>query len=201
MKSLGKIFLASTFAISIIVLVMALTEEDFKNRRDSSSIGRTSALRIGFIAISDSPILGYGSWGQGTKKYADMLNKETRIEQRQLRQGNYQQGNIFMAHSQILQSWMEGGIFAAQLFIYYGYKILVSLRILIIRRRFDYMTPFYSFFLISAFWGLFMSPYAGSHRLNISLAIAVICAISVENTIENRKNSLESNKMLFNSFQ
>ena len=199
-KSVAKILFACTFAISIIILVMSLTDEDFGNRRDTSSLGRTTALRIGLIAISDSPIIGYGSWGEGTKKYADMLFKETRIELRQLGQSNYQRGNTFMAHSQILQSWMEGGIFAAQLFIFYGYKTLASLKIIILKRRFDYMTPFYCFFLISAFWGLFMSPYAGSHRLSIALAIAVICAIHVESTIENRKSGVDSKMMFNNSF-
>lgn len=180
LKGLGKIILAGGIGIYLVISIMAKTEEDFGNRRDMSSLSRAAALRIGVIAIMDSPILGYGSWGEGTKKYAAMLYKETQSDMRELGASNLHQGTTFLAHSQILQSWMEGGILAAQLFIYYGYQILASLKTTILRRRLDYMTRFYCYFLISAFWGLFMNPYSGSHRLGIAFAIAIICAINTE---------------------
>jgi|CXWL01.1.fsa_nt_gi hypothetical protein len=179
-KSLTKIIVAGSIAVLIILSVLAQTDEDFSSRRDISSIGRFAALRIAVIAISDSPILGFGSWGEGTKKYAAMLYMETQNEIHRLGQNNYHQRGTFMAHSQILQSWMEGGIFAAQLFIYYGYQILASLKKIILSRRLDYMTTFYCFLLLGAFWGLFMSPYSGGHRLGIAIAIAIICAVNVE---------------------
>lgn len=189
-KSVAKVFLASAIAISIIVLVQAQTNEDYSDRRNISSIERFAGLRIAVIAIIDSPILGFGSWGEGTQKYATMIYKETQNEIRQLGQNNYQQEKFFLAHSQILQSWMEGGIFAAQLFIYFGYQLLVSLKKIILTRRYDYMSPFYCFFLIMGFWNLFMSPYSGSHRLGIAIAVAIICVINVESSWEKPKNSL-----------
>ena len=179
-KGFIKFFLVGGIAIWLIMLIMAETSGEFNNRRDISSIARFAALKIAVIAIIDSPILGFGSWGEGTKKYAEMLYNETQSDIHQLGQNDYRQGSTFLAHSQILQSWMEGGIFAVQLFIYYGYKILVTLKKIIFTRRLDYMTQFYCFFLISAFWAVLMSPYAGIHRLGIAIAIAIICTLNVE---------------------
>ncbi len=183
-KSLTNIVIAGTIAISLIMLVLTQTNEGYSDRRDVSSLSRFAALRIGVTAITDSPVIGFGSWGEGTQKYAAMLYKETQSELRELGQSNVHQSQSFMAHSQILQIWMEGGIFAAQLFIYYGYQLLISLKKTILTRRFDYMSPFYCFLLIMGLWNLFMSPYAGSHRLNIAIAIAIICAINAENSTE-----------------
>ena len=195
-KGLAKIILAGCIGIYLVISIMALTQEDFGARRDMSSIGRAAALRIGLIAIMDSPIIGYGSWGEGTKKYATMLFKETESDMRELGARNLHQGKTFLAHSQVVQSWMEGGILAAQLFIYYGYKILAALKIILLKRRLDYMTGFYSYFLISAFWGLFMNPYAGIHRLGIAFSIAIICTINVELTKKINSLSAKNNVRL-----
>jgi len=192
-KSLVNIVIAGTIAASLILIVLSQTNEGNSNRRDISSIGRFAALRIGVIAISDSPILGYGSWGEGTQKYANMLYKEIQGKLRELGQNNVPEGNFFLAHSQILQIWIEGGIFAEQLFVFYGYQLLGTLKKIILTRRFDYMSPFYCFLLLIACWHLIMSPYSGSHRLIISIAIAVICAVHAETSMKQSKNSQRDN--------
>jgi hypothetical protein len=199
-KSLANIFIVGIIATLLIVIVLAQTNEGNSNRRDSSSLGRFAALRIGVIAISDSPILGYGSWGEGTKKYAHMLHLEIEAKLHELGQNNVPEGDFFLAHSQILQVWIEGGIFAEQLFLFYGYQIIVALKKTIFTRRFDYLSPFYCFYLLMSFWSLFMSPYNGGHRLGIAISIAIICALNTESTNERRKNNLNSNRTVKNSF-
>lgn len=195
LTSVVNIIVAASFAVIIVLYIMIRTNEDYSARRDISTLGRTVSLRVALIAIRDSPIIGYGSWGEGTKEYAAMLYKETKKEYLRLGQSNIHKGNTFLAHSQLLQSWMEGGILAAQFFIFYGYQILSTLKYIIINRRYDYISTLYCFFLIGSFWDLFMSPYNGIHRLNIAIAISIICAVSVEKTIE-RKINVASNETL-----
>lgn len=182
LKSLLRITIISLFVILIIfaILVQTNDNEAYSSRRASSSIGRFAAIKIAVIAISDSPVLGFGSWGEGTKKYADMLYNEIHNDLEQLGRSNLKKGNAFLAHSQILQAWMEGGILAAQLFIFYGIQMTLSIKKVIFNRHFDYMTTFYCFILISGLWALIMSPYGGIHRLNIGLAVAATIAVKIE---------------------
>ncbi|MCQ8119700.1 O-antigen ligase family protein [Methylomonas rosea] len=177
-KVLLNIALSGAILFSIVVSVLEQTDQEFSARREASSLSRFAAIKIALIAIGDSPIIGYGSWGEGTKKYADMLYEQTVREQREVRQSNIRRGKSFLAHSQILQSWMEGGILAVQLFMFYGFQLLVALKNLITIRRLDYVYLIYGFFMLISLWHLFMSPYSGNHRVNIAIAIAIICAVN-----------------------
>ncbi len=185
-KVLFNIILSAAILVSTVVTVLEQTNQEYSARREASSLSRFAAINIALIAISDSPFIGYGSWGEGTKKYADMLYEQTVREQREVRQSNIRRGKSFLAHSQILQSWMEGGILAAQLFAFYGFQLLMALKYIITIRRIDYVYLVYGFFMLISLWHLFMSPYSGSHRLNIAVAAAIVCAIHVEGSAKNK---------------
>lgn len=179
-KSLTTIFVAGAIVISIILIALTQTDDEYSNRRGESNTGRFGAIKIGIIAISDSPLLGFGSWGEGTKKYATMYQKETDRELRQLGQSNIRHSQSFMAHSQILQSWMEGGILAAFFFLFFGYHLITSMKRVAFDRPLDYLTLLFTMILFTSAWHLVMSPYAGSQRLAIAMAIAIICVLKIE---------------------
>ena len=175
-----RIIVAAGLVLSTLLYVLNLTQDEFGDRRSSSNVGRFAALQISIEAIGDSPLLGYGSWGEGTEKYAHKLYKETEDEVRASGKSNYVESEVFLSHSQILQSWMEGGVFAAMFFIYFGWQAFIGLRNIVLTRSLDYLTPLYSLFLLSSGWHLLMSPFSGGHRLQIALSISIICLLHLE---------------------
>lgn len=177
-SAMFRILVAAGLVVAFLITLMIQTEDEFSNRRASSSEGRFTALSIGLTAVTDSPFIGYGSWGEGTKKYADMYYNEMAPEMRRLgRIGTLHRSDIFRPHSQILQAWIEGGMLAGAFFIFLGYQLFVGIKELVLSRRLDSFTSLYVFLLVLSFWHLIMSPYSGSHRLLIALAIAVLCLI------------------------
>ncbi|ANE53882.1 O-antigen ligase family protein [Methylomonas sp. DH-1] len=183
-KVLFNMILSAAILVSTVVTVLEQTNQEYSARREASSLSRFAAIKIALIAIGDSPFIGYGSWGEGTKKYADMLYEQTVREQREVRQSNIRRGKSFLAHSQMLQSWMEGGILAAQLFAFYGFQLLIGLKRIVTLKKLDYVYQVYGYFALIGFWNLFMSPYSGSHRLNIAVAMAILCAVKIESVLK-----------------
>lgn len=175
-----RILITGVLALSLLLTILNVTQEDHGDRRNWSNIGRFAAIRISIEAIIESPIIGYGSWGEGTEKFADQLYDEIAADLINSGQSNYQKSTLFLSHSQILQAWMEGGVFAAIFFILFGYQLFKGLRITVFNRQLDYATPLYFYLLLQSFWHLIMSPYSGPHRITIALSIAVLCAIRME---------------------
>ena len=137
-------------------------------------------MGIGISAISESPLIGYGSWGEGTGEFADKLYKELASEMYDLGLSNWRRSDIFTPHSQLLQSWMEGGLLAAAFFIFLGYQLYLGLKYVFFNKNLDHFVPLYSYFLVLDAWHLIMSPYSGSHRIFIALAIAILCSLRLE---------------------
>lgn len=180
--SFPAVFKIATVGSVLIMLIMTLlsqTQGEFSDRRDVSSSSRLTALRVGVVAIGDSPILGHGSWGEGTEEYADMVYEDMKKKMAELGR-DYHKGEIFRPHSQIIQSWMEGGLFAAAFFIFLGYQLIIGLKEVVLSRQLDYLSPLYVFLLLSSIWHLLLSPYGGGHRLQIAMGIMVICLLYVE---------------------
>lgn len=180
-KAVFRIVLSSVLVITVLLTLMENTESEFSNRRDSSSTGRFAALSVGLVAITDSPVLGHGSWGHGTEKYAEMIYHKLLPKMIELgRDRQWEKSDRFRPHSQILQTWIEGGIFAVTFFIIFGYQLYLGLTYLILFRRVDYFTPLYSFLLITSSWHLLMSPYGGNHRIPIAISISILCILAME---------------------
>lgn len=176
-----RVLIGLVAVITVTLLFLNITEKNFEDRRNKSNISRLAAIDISIKAISNSPLLGYGSWGHGTEEYANLLYQETRNELRGSGSINVQRGEVFLSHSQIFQAWMEGGILAAIFFIYFGYKLFQALKYIYVRGVSSINASLSLYFIIIASWNLVMSPYGSQHRLNIALAIAVICILRKEN--------------------
>jgi O-antigen ligase len=170
-----RLLAVGTLLLVVLLVAVAKTQTTYGDRRDQSNTDRFTALAISLRAITKSPVIGYGSWGQGTDAYAEDLERSLIASGQQSFRTD-----IFVAHSQLLQSWMEGGLFAATFFIVYGYYLLRNLLYVSLQRRADGLTPLFAFVLTMATWHLFMSPFGGDHRLQIAVGIAVICALEKE---------------------
>jgi O-antigen ligase len=169
-------------AVFAIKTTLEMTNGNMNARRQESSIVRYAALSIGIQAIMDSPVFGSGSWGNGTEKYAKEFYEITHGQIQELEHhSNAVQSKAFVAHSQLLQAWMEGGIFAAAFFIFYGYQLIKSLKFVFFQISINSYSAIYGFNLIMGFWDLFMTPFAGGARLLISCTMAVTLCLNYQN--------------------
>lgn len=182
-RTLPLLLLAGIAVAIVANWLLNASNEDNQLRRSVSNISRFAALRVGTIAIIDSPVLGYGSWGQGTEKYAEMLYEDTVGEMISEDAGDMlHRGHAFTAHSQLIQAWMEGGVLAASFFLAYMFHLLRGLIRCMYVRPADYLTPIILFILCGNLWAALMSPFLGSQRISIALAVAVITMLATERT-------------------
>ncbi len=176
--------------VGVAVLAFAATwllqqsEEDHSARRAVSDISRFAALRIGAEAVLDSPIVGYGSWGQGTRKYAERYYDEV-IDDLNAADPEMQmsRGGYFTAHSQLIQAWMEGGMFAGGFFLTYIWLLARALIQCVRIRPVDYLMPVIVFVAVTNLWDSIMSPFLGLSRISLAMAIAAIIVIVTERRV------------------
>ncbi len=177
-KSL-RLLIAGGLAGALVMTTLALTESGYSNnRRAESNAGRSAAIEVGLIAISRSPLLGYGSWTED-RELAELYLKHY-LEKRGVRDPNADAGRHFSPHSQILQSWVEGGILGAVFFMVLGYQLLRSVKWAALARPVDTLTPLVVYLLFSCAWNLFMSPFSAPHRIQIALGAAVLVLMDSE---------------------
>ncbi|MCX7101577.1 MAG: hypothetical protein NTX38_08810 [Methylobacter sp.] len=175
-KILPVLFIGG-LAIFAIKTTLEISSDKMETRRATSSLGRFAAINIGIKAIIDSPLIGTGSWGNNTEKYAKELYDSTKDDMRELGQQYHSEGKAFLAHSQIIQAWMEGGLLSASFFIFYGYLLFKSVYIVFIKIPINKYTALYGFNSILGFWHLFMSPFGGDHRIDIACCVAISISI------------------------
>lgn len=172
-----KLFTACTIAAAIVGGALYATQDDFKQRREGSNVGREAGLLVAMRGVIESPIIGYGSWPTDPR-LVSLFQEEVAEEGR-----NYAESarvKVFTAHSQGLQAWIEGGVLAALFFIYYGIRLVATVSYVALRRPTDGYLPVFLLFLIYDTWHLFMSPFSGPTRLPIAVGVAIICMCALE---------------------
>ena len=163
-----------------------LANNNQTDRQTMSTVGRIAALKIGARAIMASPVVGYGSWGQGSRDYANELYDELSTSSQVRDAGATElvsREATFSPHSQLLQAWMEGGLLAAAFFFICLVGTLRSLYFLVRSRPKDYLTPVALLVLLTGLWNILMSPFLGVHRLDIAVLVAMISLIRHQQTL------------------
>ena len=177
-KSL-KALVATALAGIVVLAALSASESDYSaQRRAQSDAGRSAAIEVGLIAIGRSPVTGYGSWTEN-RELAQMYLARY-LEKRGMRDPDADVGRHFTPHSQILQSWVEGGMLGAAFFLVLGYLLLRSVKWAILARPVDMLTPLILYLLSSCAWNLFMSPFSAPHRIHIALGAAVLVLVNRE---------------------
>jgi hypothetical protein len=172
-----QLVVVCTAAGGILGGAMLATSDEFAKRREQSNVGRSVGIKVAAVAISDSPLIGYGSWPMDARLVN--LYYQSMEETGQFSPGE-QRGAIFTAHSQVLQGWVEGGLLGALFWFFYGYGLVRSGWFVVMRRPLDAYTPAFLFFLIYDLWALFMSGFSGPTRLPIAVGVVMICICSAE---------------------
>jgi O-antigen ligase len=174
-----KAVLAGGLAGMMVLVALALTESEYASqRREQSNAGRGAAFEVGLIAIGRSPLLGYGSWTED-RELAEMYMARY-LDKRGYRDPNADAGRRFAPHSQILQSWVEGGVLGAALFLVLGYQLIRSAKWAALVRPVDLLTPLILYLLFSCSWNLLMSPFSAPHRIQIALGAAILVLLAQE---------------------
>ncbi len=177
-STLRRVALPLSLGALAVAVGFALTQDEFGHRRDHSSLGRYLSFTLGLKAIAESPLIGYGSWSD---------NKEISREQEDimLRElGNAAaapiRGRGFSPHSQILQSWYEGGLLGAVFFLALGHALYRQLGFVLLRRAVDGLSGLLVYMSLTGAWHLFMSPFLGEHRLRIALTAGTLLILAGE---------------------
>ncbi len=176
-----KVGVLGAFGLVLAFQVLSLTENDWtEQRRGSSDFTREAGVRFGLHAISESPLIGYGSWAN-SPTLAAIANQEIRAQEaRSGMNSPIELGRGMHTHSQILQGWVEGGIFGAALFLVMALMLPITLAFTILKRPGDMLTPALLFVLSFQLWHLFASPLGSNVRLFFALAMALIVLASFE---------------------
>lgn len=156
---------------------MWATHDDFSKRREQSNAGRSAGLTVAAWAVAESPVIGYGSWPADPRLvnfYYQELEDSGQVFH------NEPRGELFIAHSQILQGWVEGGLLGALFWFFYGYWLIRAASYVVMVRQADAYLPVFSFILIYDLWHLVMSPFSGPTRLPIAVGVTVICVCAAE---------------------
>jgi hypothetical protein len=172
-----KLFSACLIAAAVVGAALYATSDEFGKRREGSNIGREAGLIVALHGVVESPIIGYGSWPTDPRLVSLFENQ---VAEEGGDRGESASVQVFTAHSQALQAWVEGGVLAVVFFFYYGMRLFACGFWVGLKRRPDGHLPVLLLFLSYNAWSLFMSPFSGATRVPLALGVAMICMCALE---------------------
>jgi hypothetical protein len=164
--------LLSAFAVNAM---LDETHDRFGRRQLGSNEMRYAAILTAMQTINSHPWLGIGSWKTdfeaANRHRANVINAG----------GTYDgESSNQSGHSQLVQTWLEGGPLAALAFFYLLWRMLVSLW-WTLSRPVDRFLAFATFALLNGVWSCLFSPFLGADiRINAAVAIYVCIVLAKE---------------------
>lgn len=180
-RALPKLIISFGLIFTLLSVAYSFSQDSYANRRDESNSIRSAAYIVSLQAIAESPLIGHGSWAKDSQlasRYVDIITAEAGTRRSQYK--DQLREELIPAHSQILQSWVEGGILGTIFFAYFGFKHIRGIRFCVIERPFDRFTALFLFLLISSFWAVFASPFGGNQRIYVAISVAILCVLERE---------------------
>lgn len=180
-SSLSVLQIATVSLVGLALVYVLYRDSDvlYHGRRQDSNAYRKSGIVTALAAISSAPLLGSGSWSHESE--FQMLFQQSLADEGTRLTAPYE------AHSQLLQSWYEGGLLATVFLLYLGFELGRSSLYIFRRRPPDDLTLLYSFFLFLASWDLLMSPFAGWLRLRISIVATIVLLLHREHARQKQR--------------
>lgn len=139
-------------------------------------IAGRSEILISSQAISDSPILGHGSWAQSIPYYYAYLGLLDAMG-RSINWDYIDSKDTFLipAHSLLLQAWVFHGLFGA---FFWFYVFFIALRALGLNLTGERMlSPIEVIIIVALIWDIFFSPFGQARRCIEAIYIVVACLI------------------------
>ena len=167
--SLAITALVACSVVAVFADYYIRSDAEYRARRAASNGIRLAGWVTAVQAISESPVVGHGSWASPP----ELLDRfEQRIAdwtgRRNLRPPEY--AHIFDVHSALLQSWYEGGALGAVLFLYAAFALVRGLQLGMAAPDRSQTATYYVWAL--ALWHLLFSPFSGTHRMVLAFAVA-----------------------------
>lgn len=191
--TLTKMAVAAAIGVVAGILMVQYTSNDYTdNRRESSNVNRAMSIKNGFNAIRNSPVVGYGSWS----RHPDLIriSRET-IAAHEAETGaphSMRDQTFFSAHSQIIDAWIEGGMFGAALCLTTLCVVGWASKVVLVERPLDYLTPVLVFTFSLVAWNLLASPLGSSTRVYLALSLALAVMVVAERRARTRTLSGQS---------
>lgn len=150
----------------------------YSERFRGSNIKRLTNVEIAYNILKESPLIGYGSWARDPE-IARIRDKivEKRLGYRAMR--SEAQEDLVIVHSQILQSWVEGGLLGLVFFAVFGWQLADKGIRLLMQLRYDPVVPAIAFLIMNAAWHYLGSPFGGGSRVVIACTCAAVCHLAV----------------------
>ncbi|QVL48717.1 MAG: hypothetical protein KFB96_24695 [Thiocapsa sp.] len=151
-------------------------------------LGGRSDLLGAFYAISDSPIIGYGSWAKG-HEYRDRLMMLTELGYAQdisYLQYVIDSDDLIPAHSHIFQAWVWGGILGLPFWLY-ALLLIGKSGIQSFQHTHALAVPVV-FLAITGVWHIFFSPFGSNMRFHWAMTLIVVLH-SITLITEYRRNA------------
>jgi hypothetical protein len=175
--------LTAVIVAAMLSVIYYASQGNFEQRRQASNSMRLSAAMVGINAVLESPFVGYGSWSKDArfaKQLADLQYRMSKTQENPLYDFDLIRQASFAAHSQILESWTEGGILGTTFFLFYLMLMTKGIIALTLKDHEERLDPLLGIFIIFALWALFLSPFKGLTRLDITFAcMSSIVAINL----------------------
>ncbi len=190
-RSLTPFILLSALVISAagVNAILDETQTQFGKRQTGSNEMRYAAVITALQTIAEHPAMGLGSW----KTDFDAANRH-RANLVEAGGSHDTESYDQSGHSQLLQTWLEGGPLASVAFFYLLWRMLVSLW-WTLQRPVDRFLAFAIFALLNGIWSCLFSPFLGADvRINaaISIYVCIVLAIEKRLAIEKSQNQIRA---------
>lgn len=139
-------------------------------------IAGRSEILVSSIAISDSPIIGHGSWAKDRKYTLLYQRLRAKLKDESLKNTAISRSNLIPSHSYIFGAWVFAGIFGAIFWIVILYYLIFK----IFPQAFYKVSPLSILFFmsfLSFFWNIFFSPFGSYVRIEVAFYIVVFLLI------------------------
>lgn len=136
-------------------------------------IGGRKEIMVSIQAISDSPIIGHGSWAKDAE-YAAMLHQlsEYNAQQRTMMRILNPGLGLIPTHSFIFGAWVEAGIIGA---VFWAYVLWITARNLVFLNQMkEILTPLIAYFSFLMFWDIVFSPFGAQRRVLVPFFIILV---------------------------
>ena len=138
-----------------------------------------SEIIISLIAISDSPLFGYGSWATSKKYFRMYLIRLKKMGKRINQKAELSKHRYLIpAHSMLTSAWLWHGFIASLFWFYILFLSLKALSIAISGERQLLLRDI--LMVVALIWDIFFSPFGQARRCIEVVYILVVCIILSE---------------------
>jgi O-antigen ligase len=175
----GRMILVAILAVGALFAGYKLSEDaGTAGRRAASNEGRLFGLLVGSRALFESPLLGYGSWGRSEEIAA--VEVAVKAEMGPEAAGRVITGLAAIVHSELFQSWLEGGALGAAFFVVFLIGLVRTFPKLCLHRGMDALLPILLYWYLFASWEVVNAPFGANSRMHIALGAATLVITAME---------------------